>query len=47
VEIIAVDDRFVGKTLHTGGRLADVAPTALRMMGLPQPAEMSGKSLIP
>jgi 2,3-bisphosphoglycerate-independent phosphoglycerate mutase len=47
VEIIAVDDRFVGKTLRTGGRLADVAPTALRMMGLAQPAEMSGKSLIP
>ena len=46
VEIIVVDDRFVGQALRTGGRLADVAPTALAMMGLPQPKEMSGKSLI-
>ncbi len=28
------------------GALQDVAPTLLTMMGLPQPAEMSGKSLI-
>jgi 2,3-bisphosphoglycerate-independent phosphoglycerate mutase len=28
------------------GRLGDVAPTALAMMGLPQPAEMTGKSLL-
>ena len=28
------------------GRLADIAPTALAMMGLPQPAEMTGKSLL-
>jgi len=26
--------------------LQDVAPTLLRMMGLPQPAEMTGKPLI-
>jgi 2,3-bisphosphoglycerate-independent phosphoglycerate mutase len=31
--------------LH-GGRLADVAPTILALMGLPQPAEMTGRSLI-
>ncbi|GAB4271850.1 MAG: 2,3-bisphosphoglycerate-independent phosphoglycerate mutase [Pararhodobacter sp.] len=31
--------------LHDG-RLADVAPTLLQMMGLPQPAEMTGQSLI-
>jgi 2,3-bisphosphoglycerate-independent phosphoglycerate mutase len=47
VELIVVDDRFRGKKLNEGGRLADVAPTALMMMGLPQPAEMNGKSLIP
>jgi 2,3-bisphosphoglycerate-independent phosphoglycerate mutase len=47
VELIVVDDRFKGRKLVDGGRLADVAPTALKMMGLPQPAEMSGKSLIP
>jgi 2,3-bisphosphoglycerate-independent phosphoglycerate mutase len=28
------------------GRLADVAPTLLELMGLPQPAEMTGKSLL-
>jgi 2,3-bisphosphoglycerate-independent phosphoglycerate mutase len=28
------------------GRLADIAPTLLALMGLPQPAEMSGHSLI-
>ncbi len=47
VELFVVDDRFKGMALLPGGRLADVAPTALRMMGLPQPAEMTGRSLIP
>ena len=28
------------------GRLADIAPTMLTLMGIPQPAEMTGKSLI-
>ncbi|MEX0284672.1 MAG: 2,3-bisphosphoglycerate-independent phosphoglycerate mutase [Paracoccaceae bacterium] len=28
------------------GRLADLAPTVLQLMGLPQPAEMTGESLI-
>jgi 2,3-bisphosphoglycerate-independent phosphoglycerate mutase len=28
------------------GQLADLAPTLLRLMGIPQPAEMTGKSLI-
>jgi 2,3-bisphosphoglycerate-independent phosphoglycerate mutase len=28
------------------GALQDVAPTLLAMMGLPQPPEMTGKSLI-
>ena len=34
-----------GATLHDG-RLADVAPTVLRLMDLDQPAEMTGQSLI-
>ena len=34
-----------GATLATG-RLADVAPTLLELMGLPQPPEMTGTSLI-
>ncbi len=32
--------------LREGGRLADIAPTMLRLLGLPQPPEMTGKSLI-
>ncbi len=32
--------------LREGGRLADIAPTMLRILGLPQPPEMTGKSLI-
>ncbi|GAB1364960.1 2,3-bisphosphoglycerate-independent phosphoglycerate mutase [Rhodobacter sp.] len=35
-----------GATLRDGGRLSDLAPTLLHLMGLPQPAEMTGKSLI-
>jgi 2,3-bisphosphoglycerate-independent phosphoglycerate mutase len=46
VELIVVDDRFKGRELGGGGRLANVAATALKMMGLPQPREMSGESLI-
>ena len=33
-------------TLRTGGKLADIAPTMLKILGLPQPAEMDGESLI-
>lgn len=33
-------------TLREGGCLADIAPTLLEVLGLPQPAEMTGKSLI-
>ncbi|MBS0662124.1 MAG: 2,3-bisphosphoglycerate-independent phosphoglycerate mutase [Verrucomicrobia bacterium] len=32
--------------LRVGGRLADIAPTLLDLMGLPKPAEMTGESLI-
>ncbi|MNT72364.1 2,3-bisphosphoglycerate-independent phosphoglycerate mutase [compost metagenome] len=39
---------YVGRnaTLQDGGALRDLAPTLLVMMGLPQPAEMTGRSLI-
>lgn len=33
-------------TLRSGGRLADIAPTMLKILGLPQPPEMDGKSII-
>ena len=32
--------------LKSGGRLADIAPTMLKVLGLPQPPEMTGESLI-
>ncbi len=35
-----------GLRLKEGGRLCDIAPTLLEMMGLPQPAEMTGRSLL-
>lgn len=35
-----------GVELKDGGKLADIAPTILRIMGLPQPAEMTGECLI-
>jgi 2,3-bisphosphoglycerate-independent phosphoglycerate mutase len=48
VEVFVVGEGFAaGKTkLRAGGRLADLAPTVLQLMGLPQPAEMTGESLI-
>ena len=33
-------------TLKEGGCLADIAPTLIEMMGMEQPAEMTGKSLL-
>ncbi|MFN3605917.1 MAG: 2,3-bisphosphoglycerate-independent phosphoglycerate mutase, partial [Cypionkella sp.] len=35
-----------GARLRAGGRLADLAPTVLALMGLPLPPEMTGESLI-
>ena len=35
-----------GATLRPGGVLGDLAPTLLQLMGLPQPAEMTGETLI-
>lgn len=32
--------------LREGGRLCDIAPTMLKIMGLPQPEEMNGESII-
>lgn len=33
-------------TLREGGKLADIAPTMLKILGLPQPKEMTGTSII-
>ncbi|MDR1406309.1 MAG: 2,3-bisphosphoglycerate-independent phosphoglycerate mutase [Prevotellaceae bacterium] len=43
VPFIVVDNDV--KTVHNGV-LADIAPTILKFMGIPQPEEMSGKALI-
>lgn len=43
VPVVVVSDRV--KAVHDG-ILADVAPTVLDLMGLPRPAEMTGKSLV-
>ena len=43
VPIVVVSDRV--KTVHDGV-LADVAPTVLKLMGLEQPVEMTGKALV-
>jgi len=46
VPLFVVGEAFRGKSLRPGGRLADVFPTALAMMGLPKPPEMTGVSLL-
>jgi 2,3-bisphosphoglycerate-independent phosphoglycerate mutase len=48
VEFILVDEQLDTSTeLRGGGRLADVIPTAFAMMGLAQPKDMTGQSLLP
>ena len=39
---------YVGRkaSLRSGGSLRDIAPTVLALMGMPQPPEMSGRSLV-
>ena len=39
-------DGAAGRKLRDGGVLADLAPTLLELMGLEQPEEMTGKSII-
>ncbi|MBN2270730.1 MAG: alkaline phosphatase family protein, partial [Sedimentisphaerales bacterium] len=46
VPLIIFDERFKGCKLREGGRLADIGPTMLKMMDLPQPEEMTGRSLL-
>ena len=46
VPVILVSEKYKNAKLRTDGVLADLAPTLLTVMGLPVPAEMTGKSLI-
>lgn len=46
VPLIVVEPGLGGKKLRDGGRLADIAPTVLTLMGLPKPDEMTGESLV-
>jgi 2,3-bisphosphoglycerate-independent phosphoglycerate mutase len=46
VPLIVFDERYKNSRLRDGGRLADIGPTLLDMMDLPQPEEMTGKTLI-
>jgi 2,3-bisphosphoglycerate-independent phosphoglycerate mutase len=46
VPLVVFDDRYKDRTLREGGTLADIGPTLLEMMGLPQPEEMTGRSLL-
>jgi len=46
VPLIIFDEKYKGRKLRQGGRLADIGPTLLEMMELPQPEEMTGRSLL-
>jgi 2,3-bisphosphoglycerate-independent phosphoglycerate mutase len=46
VPFILADPDHKGAKLRSKGVLADVAPTALQVMGLPQPSEMKGLGLV-
>ena len=43
VPLIAVGS---SDSLREGGKLSDIAPTVLDLLGLPRPGEMSGESLL-
>jgi 2,3-bisphosphoglycerate-independent phosphoglycerate mutase len=45
VPLILVGDQGEGRVL-ADGKLADIAPTLLTLLGLPKPVEMTGRSLI-
>ena len=42
---VLVDDSFPTAAMREGGCLGDVAPTMLKMLGIEQPVEMTGKPL--
>jgi 2,3-bisphosphoglycerate-independent phosphoglycerate mutase len=46
VELIYVARDAAGKSLKSGGKLADIAPTALKLLGLEIPQEMTADCLV-
>jgi len=46
VEVVVYSQQFKQAKLAESGALGDIAPTLLQLMGLEQPAPMTGKSLI-
>jgi 2,3-bisphosphoglycerate-independent phosphoglycerate mutase len=46
VPFIVVSEDAARITLRPGGALQDISPTILAMLGIPQPKEMTGRSLL-
>ena len=46
VPLILVSDRYKDAKLRDDGKLADIAPTLLELIGLKEPPQMTGRSLI-
>ena len=46
VPLSVVGEQYKGRTLRSGGRLADIAPTVLDMLGITKPVAMTGESLL-
>ena len=46
VPLVYVNDADAKAQLLSGGRICDVAPTMLQLLGLPQPAAMTGHTLL-
>ncbi|MCI5149727.1 MAG: 2,3-bisphosphoglycerate-independent phosphoglycerate mutase, partial [Candidatus Electrothrix sp. MAN1_4] len=46
VPLILVSEEHKGSALKDGGALKDIAPTLMHLLGLEQPDEMEGESLI-
>lgn len=46
VPFIAIDPNKTIKSMRAGGKLADIAPTLLEVLGIEKPEQMTGKSLI-
>ncbi|MCI6987659.1 MAG: hypothetical protein MR906_06640 [Clostridium sp.] len=44
--LIFVSNDIRHRRFNEGGRLCDIAPTLLTMMGLPIPKEMTGRNLL-